>query len=61
MKKNALFKEKIVYVYLNENGLVYQMEYLDQQKVRHMPLIENGKNVEKFQILNHEQLSLFWG
>lgn len=61
MKKIALFKEKVVYVYLNENGLVYQMEYLDQQKVRYMPLIENGKKVEKFQILNHEQLSLFWG
>ena len=42
-----------------ETGAVKQYEPYDQPGNRFMPLVENGKNVEKFEIVENEQMSLF--
>jgi len=41
-----------------ETGAIAQYEFIDEPGVIYMPLIVNGKNVEKFEILG-EQLNLF--
>ena len=52
-------KKKLVRILsTTEAGAVAQYELVDELGVIYMPLIENGKNVEKFEILG-EQLNLF--
>ena len=52
-------KQLINILSFTETGAVKQYEPYDQPGNRFMPLVENGKNVEKFEIVENEQMSLF--
>lgn len=53
-------KRKLIKILrLTETGAVAQYEPVDEPGMIFAPLIENGKNVEEFEIIKNEQLSLF--
>lgn len=52
-------KQLVNILSFTETGAVKQYEPYDQPGNRFMPLVENGMNVEKFEIVENEQMSLF--
>ena len=53
-------KKKLVNILsFTETGAIKQYEPYDQPGNRFMPLIENGKNVEKFEIIENKQICMF--
>lgn len=53
-------KRKLVRVEHIENGTVYSYYGTGEDEGKlFLPLVENGKNVESFEIVKNEQLSLF--
>jgi hypothetical protein len=44
-----------------ENGVVYLTEEPPGSGMFYLPLVENGKNVEEFEIVGERQLSLTGG
>ncbi|MFA7186519.1 MAG: hypothetical protein WC082_16580 [Victivallales bacterium] len=53
--------KKLVKVHRMENGVVYLTEEPPGSGMFYLPLVENGKNVEEFEILEQEQMSLLVG
>lgn len=52
-------KQLVNILSFTETGAVKQYEPYDQPGNRFMPLVENGKNVEEFRIIENKQMSLF--
>ncbi|MEW8993088.1 hypothetical protein [Clostridium sp.] len=52
-------KEIVNILSFTETGAVKQYEPVEYPGRRFMPLIENGKNIDKFEIIEDFQLSLF--
>jgi hypothetical protein len=47
---------------IGENGEIIMYSLLDDPGSKYLPLIdENGNNVEPYEILEHEQISMFGG
>ncbi len=42
-----------------ENGIIYLTEEPPGSGILKLPLVENGKNVEKFELLEEDQLNMF--
>lgn len=53
--------KKLVKVHRMENGVVYLTEEPPGSGMFYLPLVENGKNVEEFEILEQEQMSFLVG
>lgn len=51
--------KKLVDIKRIENGVVYLTEEPPGSGIIRLPLVEDGKNVEKFEMLEEEQISLF--
>jgi len=47
----AIYKKKLVNVWLKESGVVWKMEFVDSPGVLYFPLIKDGKNVEEFKLI----------
>lgn len=53
-------KRKLVKIQRIENGVVYAYSIVGESEGSwYFPLVENGKNVEKFKLAESEQLSLW--
>jgi len=49
----------LVRIYNMENGIVYCIESPPDSGRYYLPLVEDGRNVEEYEILRHKQLNLF--
>jgi hypothetical protein len=60
-RKNVLAlrgkRKKLVRIARMENGVVYLTEEPPGSGTYYLPLVENGKNVEEFELLKEEQLT----
>ena len=54
-------KKALVKIHRMENGVVYLTEEPPGSGMFYLPLVENGKNVEEFEIVGERQLSLTGG
>lgn len=52
-------RKRIVNVENEENGVIYAYSLIDDPGMWFLPLVENGKNVEPYEILKTEQMSMF--
>lgn len=52
-------RKRIVNVERNEGNVIIAYSLPEQPGEWYFPLIEGGKNVEPFEIIEHEQVSLF--
>ena len=54
-------KKELVEIVNIENGVIYAIYYITGKHKGNLclPLVENGKNVENFEIVENEQLSMF--
>ena len=51
-------RKKLVKVHRSENSVVYLIEEPPDSGMFYLPLVQDGKNVEEFEILQQEQMSL---
>ena len=54
-------RKRIVNVEREENGVVIAYSLPEEPGIWYFPLIENGKNVEPYEIMQNEQMSMFGG
>ena len=52
-------RKRIVNVENEENGVIYAYSLIDDPGMWFLPLVENGKNVDPFEIIEHEQIRMF--
>jgi len=59
MQANDVKRSRIVNVERNEGDTIIAYSLPDEPGVWYFPLIQNGKNVEPFVILENDQTSMF--
>ncbi|MDU4890985.1 MAG: hypothetical protein E6344_18210 [Clostridium sp.] len=52
-------KQLVNILSFTKSGAVKQYEPVDRPGYRIMPLIENGKNIEEFKVIENYQISMF--
>lgn len=52
-------KRNLVKIQRIENGVVYAYSFVQNEGKWFFPLVQDGTNVEEFEIIKNEQLSLF--
>ena len=59
MQAYDLNRKRIVNVERSEGNVIIAYSLPEQPGEWYFPLIENGKNVEPFEIIEHEQIRMF--